>query len=239
MFGAAQTQIGIANRILGALPHVELARLLPFLEEVDLQKGEIVYLSGDNIQYAYFPEDGLLSLLSTTETGSTVEVAMVGREGVVGLPVILRNQMIPYEVKVQFTTKALKIRAKELREEFDKGQALHELVLRYLNTLIVQISQSSICNRFHLRDQAFRRWLLTVQDRVNCDSLNLTQETISNALGIPRTAITKAAAAMQRDGLIRYHRGEIIILDRARLEAESCECYRIIRDELRHFVSSP
>jgi|SRR5215216_614669 len=235
MLGASR-QLGIRNRILDALPHDELARLLPFLEEVELRKNEIVYLTGDNIQHAYFPENGLLSLLSTTETGSTVEVAMVGSEGIVGLPVILRNHRIPYEVTVQFTTKALKIRAKELREEFDKGQALHELVLRYLNTLIAQISQTAICHRFHLRDQALKRWLLTVQDRVNSNTLNLTQEIVSTALGIPRTAVTKVAATMQRDGLIRYSRGKIIILDRAQLEAESCECYRIIRDELRRFV---
>jgi len=109
--------------------------------------------------------------------------------------------------------------------------------LRYLSVLIAQISQGAICNRFHFREQTIRRWLLTVRDRVNSDNLNLTQETISNALGIPRTAVTKAAAAMQRDGLIRYSRGKIIILDRPRLEAESCECYHIIRDQFRHFLN--
>jgi len=221
---------------LGPLPQEEFARLVPYLESVELKKGEIVYLTGDDIEYAYFPEDGLLSLVSITETGSPMEVAMVGNEGAVGLPVILSDHM-PYEVTVQFTTKALKISAKELREEFDKGQALHEFVLRYLTVLVAQILQGSICNRFHFREQALRRWLLTVQDRVNSNSLNLTQEIISNALGIPRTAVTRAAAAMQRDGLIRYHRGKIIILDRARLEADSCECYRIIRDQLRHFLN--
>jgi CRP-like cAMP-binding protein len=225
------------NRILGALPHEELARILPHLEEVDLEQATIVYLSGDDIQYAYFPENGLLSLLSTTETGSTIEVAMVGSEGVVGLPVILRNHMIPYEVTVQFTTKAVKIKAQKLREEFDKGQALHELVLRYVDVLIAQISQSSICNRFHTLDAALSHWLLTVQDRVNSDSLNLTQEIISNTLGVPRTAITMAAGNMQKAGLIRYSRGKIFILDRARLEANSCECYRIISDQLRHFLN--
>jgi len=233
----ASRQLSTGNRILDALPHEEFARLLPFPEKVDLQKGEIVYLTGDDIKYAYFPENGLLSLVSITETGSPMEVAMVGNEGGVGLPVILRDHMIPYEVTAQFTTKALKIRVQALQEEFDKGQILHEFVLRYLSVLIAQISQGSICNRFHSREQAFRRWLLTVRDRVNSDSLNLTQEIISNALGIPRTAVTKAAATMQRDGLIRYSRGKIIILDRARLEAESCECYRIIRDQLRHFLN--
>ena len=233
---ASSRQLSTGNRILGSLPQEEFARLVPYLEPIELKKGEIVYLTGDDIEYAYFPEDGLLSLVSTTETGSPMEVAMVGNEGGVGLPVILTDHM-PYEVTVQVTTKALKIRAKELREEFDKGQALHEFVLRYLTVLVAQILQGSICNRFHFREQALRRWLLTVQDRVNSNSLNLTQEIISNALGIPRTAVTKAAATMQRDGLIRYHRGKIIILDRARLEADSCECYRIIRDQLRHFLN--
>jgi len=221
---------------LGSLPQEEFARLVPYLEPIELKKGEIVYLTGDDIEYAYFPEDGLLSLVSTTETGSPMEVAMVGNEGGVGLPVILTDHM-PYEVTVQVTTKALKIRAKELREEFDKGQALHEFMLRYLSVLIAQVSQGSICNRFHFREQALRRWLLTVQDRVNSNSLNLTQEIISNALGIPRTAVTKAAATMQRDGLIRYSRGKIIILERAKLETDSCECYHIIRDQLRHFLN--
>ena len=221
---------------MGSLPQQEFARLVPYLEYVELKKGEIVCLPGDDIEYAYFPENGLLSLVSITETGSPMEVAMVGNEGGVGLPVILSDRM-PYEVTVQFTTKALKIRAKALREEFDKGQALNDLVLRYLSVFIAEISQGSICNRFHCREQAFTRWLLTVQDRVNSNSLNLTQEIISNALGIPRTAVTKAAATMQRDGLIRYHRGEITILNRARLEADSCECYRIIRDQLRRFLN--
>jgi CRP-like cAMP-binding protein len=233
---ATSLQLSTGNRILDALPHEELARLLPFLEKVELKKGEIVYVTGDEIKYAYFPENGLLSLVSITETGSPMEVAMVGNEGGVGLPVILRDRVIPYDVTAQFTTRALKIKAKVLQEEFDKGQALYQFLLRYLSVLIAQISQGSVCNRFHFREQALRRWLLTVQDRVNSDSLDLTQENISNALGIPRTAVTKAAATMQRDGLIRYSRGRIIIVERSRLEADSCECYHIIRDQLRHFL---
>ena len=146
---ASSMQLSMGNRILDALPHEELARLLPFLEKVDLKKGEIVYLTGDDIKYAYFPENGLLSLVSITETGSPMEVAMVGNEGGVGLPLILRDHMIPYDVTAQFTTIALKIKAKALQEEFDRGQTLHEFVLRYFSVLIAQISQGAICNRFH------------------------------------------------------------------------------------------
>jgi len=232
---AASTHLDVRNRILSALPHEEFARLVPYLEQVNLEKGEIVYLTGDNIEHTYFPENGLLSLLFTTETGSTVEIASVGSEGVVGLPVILRNHMVPYDVTVQFTTEAYKIRAKQLQEEFDKGKALHEFVLRYLNLLIAQISQASICNRFHTLDEALCRFLLTVRDRINSDNLNMTHETISHSLGVPRTAVTAAAGELQREGIIRYMRGKISILDRARLEEKSCECYRITRDQLCQF----
>ena len=233
---AVSRGFAIHNRILGALPYEEFMRLQPHLKTVDLEKGEIVYLTGDDIRYVYFPNSGLLSLLSTTETGATCEVAMVGNEGVVGLPVVLRNNMIPYEVTVQFATEAFKISAEALQAEFDKGETLYDLVLRYLNVLIVQISQSSICHRFHTFDKMFCEWLLLVKDRVNSDYLNLTHETISRTLGVPRTAVTAVAGALQKAGIIRYSRGKILILDRVRLEASSCECYRIIRDELGQFL---
>lgn len=232
---AVSKQFARRNRILAALPDAEFVRLLPHLESVHLEKGEIVYLTGDEIQHAYFLDSGLLSFLSTTETGSTIEVAMVGNEGIVGLPVILRNPITPYEVIVRFASEAFKLKAEALLEEFNRGETLHEWILRYLNVLMVQTAQSSICNRFHTFEQTLSRWLLTVHDRVNSDSLNLTHETISNALGVPRTAVTMAAGSLQRAGIIRYSRGKISILDHGRLEANSCECYRIITNELRNF----
>jgi CRP-like cAMP-binding protein len=226
----------VRNRILAALPAEEFGRIAPHLEPVRLQKDQMIYLTGDNIEYVYLPEDGLLFLLSITETGSTIEVAMVGKEGVVGLPVILKNKVIPYEVGVRFPTEAFRIRAELFKEEFDKGKSLHEFVLRYLNFLITQISQSSICNRFHSLEETLSRWLLTVHDHVNTDTLQLTQQVISDALGVPRTGVTVAAGSLQRAGAIRYSRGKIVILDRSVLESNSCECYRIIREELRHFL---
>ncbi len=229
---ASSTQLSTGNKILDALPHDEIERLVPFLERVTLQKGEIVYLTGDPIQYIYFPEKGLLSLVSITETGSPLEVMMVGSEGGVGIPVILKNYTIPFDCIVQFTTVAYRIKAATLQKEFDRGQALNEFVLRYLNVLIGQITQSYICTRYHNLDEALKRWLLTVQDRVKSDILELTHEKMAEALGVPRTAITRAAGDMQRKNLIRYSRGNIFVLDRPRLEAGSCECYRIIRDQL-------
>jgi CRP-like cAMP-binding protein len=233
---AVSRQSARQNSILTFLPHEEFSRLLPHLEIVHLEKGEVIYLTGDSICYAYFPNSGLLSLLSSTESGSTIEVAMVGNEGVVGFSTILKNRVIPYEVAVQLTTEAFRIRAEILQEEFSKGETLQELMLRYLNVLIAQISQVSICNRFHTLEAALSRWLLVVQDRVNLESLDLTQESISHALGVPRTGVTMAAGALQRAGLIRYSRGKIVILNRRGLEDNSCECYRIIRNEFHHFL---
>ena len=236
MLGVSK-QVAVGNRILAALPREEFARLAPHLTTVSLERDEVVYITGDQIRYGYFPVSGLMSLLSTTETGSTVEVAMVGTEGIVGLPVILKNRMIPYEVTVQTQTEAYRIKAEDLQEEFDKGQTLHELILRYVNVLIAEISQSALCHRFHTVEKALGRWLLMVQDRLNADILNLTQEIISNSLGVPRTGVTMAAGALQKKGLIRYSRGKIVIVDRARLVANSCECFRIIHDELSHFLT--
>jgi len=232
---AVRRQVDIGNKILAALPRQEFERILEHLESVHLERGEVVYYAGDTIRYAYFPVQGLLSLVSITETGSTVELAMVGNEGIVGLTVINKTGIIPYDVTAQIATAALRIRVDVLQEEFDKGEGLHDLMLGYVSMLMTQISQSSICHRFHILEGALSGWLLVVQDRVNSDTLNLTQELISNALGVPRTGVTVAAGSLQRAGLIRYSRGKIVILDRARLEANSCECYRVIRDELKHF----
>lgn len=234
---AASTQVAIGNRILAALPAEQFARLQPHLSTVRLERDEVLYITGDEIRHVYFPISGLVSLLSTTETGSTVAVAMVGNEGIIGLPVILKNKMIPYEVTVQTETVAYRMKAEELQQEFNRCEALHELILRYLNVLIAEISQSALCHRFHTVEEALGRWLLMAQHRLNTDSLNLTQEIISHALGVPRTGVTMAAGALQRAGLIRYSRGKIVIVDRARLEANSCECFRIIHDELSHFLT--
>ena len=190
----------------------------------------------DCLHDAYFPAAGLFSLLSVTESGLTVEIAMVGSEGMVGLPVILKNGTTPYEVTVQIATDAFRIRAEALEEEFHKGKTLQELVLRYFSLLMAQVSQLTLCNRFHTIELALSRWLLTAQDRVNSDSLNLTQSIISQALGVPRTGVTMAAGALQKAGMIRYSRGNIVILDRLKLEANSCECYRIISDQVNHFI---
>ena len=232
---AVQWQLDIGNKILGALPQSEFRRLVEHLERVQLEKGQVVYVTGDTIRYSYFPINGLLSLVSTTETGGSMELAMVGNEGIVGLSMINKTGFIPCDVTVPVATEAWKIKAQVLEKEFDRGEGLHDLVLAYLNLLLGQIWQSSICYRFHKLEAALSSWLLVIQERVNSDTLDLTQELISNALGVPRTGITAAAGSLQRAGLIRYSRGRIVILDRAQLEANSCECYRIIHDRIKQF----
>lgn len=235
---AVSKQVDIGNRILAALPHTELERLSEHCEKVHLEKGQIVYAAGDTVRHAYFPVKGLLSLVSTTEIGDSVEVAMVGAEGMVGHAATNKMGIMPYEVVVRIATDSLRIKTPILQEEFHRGQQLQELMLGYVSGLIVQISQSSICRRFHTLEEALSRWLLAVHDRVNSDTLNLTQEVIANALGVSRTGVTVAAGSLQRAGLIRYSRGKIVIIDRAGLEAKSCECYRMIRDGVNTFQST-
>lgn len=234
---ATPAQLEIGNRILASLPHHEYSRIQPHIENVYLEKGKLVYMTGDQIKYLYFPKNGLLSVLSATETGSTAEIAMVGSEGAVGLPVILKKREISYEVTVQIPVNADRIKAEILKQEFDRGERLQEYMLKYTHVLIAQIAQLSICNRFHRIEKALGRWLLLARDHVNANTLDLTHENISNALGVPRTAVTMAARTLQNDGLIRYSRGHIEILDHAGLEARSCECYRILHDELQQFLN--
>jgi CRP-like cAMP-binding protein len=153
----------------------------------------------------------------------------------VGLAMIDKSRTISYDVNVPVATDAWRIKVEVLQEEFDRREGLHDLMLSYVNMLLTQISQSSVCHRFHSLEEALSNWLLVVRVRVNSNTLNLTQELISNALGVPRTGITMAAGSLQRAGLIRYSRGKIVILDPAKLEDKACECYRIIRDNINQF----
>jgi len=229
--------VATGNKILTALPQKEHTNVRRHLEDVYFERGEVVYTIGDRIQYAYFPVQGLFSLISNTEDGETAEIAMIGKEGIVGHPVILKNGMTsPYEVSVQASTYASRIRAEVLEEEFRKGGVLQELVLRYIYVLMAQVSQLLMCNRFHVLEKALIRWLLMTQDLGNLQSLHLTHESISQALGVPRTGVTTAAGSLQKAGLIRYSRGKIVILDRTGLEANSCGCYRIIHNETQQFL---
>jgi CRP-like cAMP-binding protein len=226
------------NQLLLALPRADYARILDGFEQVELIPGRVLYEVTDTIRHAYFPLSGMISLLASTENGSTIEIAMVGKEGMVGLPMVLGTYKTPYRITVQVRGRALKIRSNPLRAEFDRCGRLHDILLRYTSTVLTQISQSAVCNHFHTAEQRLCRWLLVTQDRTHLNEFNLTQEVISHMIGIPRTHVTKCALSLQERGLIRYSRGRIAIINLRGLEAASCECFRTVKEEIDSFLAA-
>jgi len=226
-----------SNRLLVALPDEDYRRLLPNLEFVPLARGEILHNSGDEMTYLYFPTTSIVSLLYTTENGATAEMGIVGRCGVVGTALFMGSRTTPARAVAQVAGDAFRIKAKPLREEFARGGALQHLLLRYTQSLITQISQIAVCNRFHTFDKRLCRWLLFSHDRLMTDEMRLSQENISQLLSVRREAVTVAAGRLQDAGLISYVRGHIHVLDRKGLETSSCECYRVVTDEYERLVT--
>jgi CRP-like cAMP-binding protein len=221
----------VRNRILAGLSRKEYARILPDLARVTLNSGQVLYEPGGVMPLAYFLETAIVSILSLAEDGTSIEVSVVGDEGVIGIPIVLRSRGLPYKIVVQESGIAWRMKADALRKEFDRCGPLHKLVLHYVHTLIVVLSQSGACNRFHTIRQRFCRWLLTSEDRARSSEIQSTQELLSQMLGINRGSASQAASALQRAGLISYRRGRITILDRSGLEAAACECYRLVKGE--------
>jgi CRP-like cAMP-binding protein len=222
----------IHNHILCSLPATQYQRLLPQLEPVELPLGKILYEPYEPIQHVYFPNEGVISVVSMLESGVSIEVGVVGSEGMLGIPVVLGTMdEANRRSLVQIAGRGLRMRAETLRQEFKRGGRLHDLLLRYTHAFITQISQTAACNRIHHIDERLARWLLACRDRVRSDRLNLTQEFIAEMLGTRRAGVTVAAGRLQEQGVISYSRGKILILNRRRLEDFSCECYRIVRRE--------
>ncbi len=224
--------IPIINRLLASLPSEELQRLAPSLEPVSLARGEMLYQFGERTRYVYFlNKNTLVSLLSTVEDGTSVEVGVVGSEGIVGLHAFLMTDTTLHRAVVQVAGGAMKMRADMLQQEFNRGGTLQNLLLRYTHALVAQLSQTAACNHLHSVEERFARWLLTIHDRVISKDLPLTQELISRRLGAHRSSIGEAAALLHREGLIRYSRGKLTILDCRRLKSVACECYGVINEE--------
>lgn len=226
------------NRLLALLPPGEYERLRPHLELVGLSKRTILHNVGDRMQDAYFLLNGIVSLLAGTARGETVGVAVVGSEGIIGLPIVLDTDTAPCEAMVLVPGSAWRIRADILRTEFRRGAVLHALLLQYTCSLLAQCAQSAVCHRFHTSSQRLSRWLLTARDRVDSDSLELTQDALAYVLGIQRTYVNAAALELQNADLIRYRHGKITILDCERLERAACECYSIVRDKTSQFPAA-
>jgi CRP-like cAMP-binding protein len=228
-------EILLENRILGGLSRKEYARIAPDLQHVTLKARQVLYEPGGLMHWAYFLDTASVSILSQAEDGTSIEVSLVGSEGVIGIPIVLRAFRLPYRVVVQGPGTAWRMKADVLRKEFDRCDRFHELLLHYVHALLVQLAQSSACNQFHTTRQRLCRWLLASQDLLGSSELRSTQEVLSQMLGVNRGSANQAAGSLQRAGLIRYHRGNITILNRPGLETAACECYRIIRTEADRF----
>jgi len=221
--------VPLGNAILAALLATEYKRLLPRLEHVTLKRGEIVYRADQEIEAVYFPEQAVVAMVDTTHDGRTVEVGVIGREGIVGINIFLGGVVTPDKAIVQLQGGAMRMKAKDLRKEVRFGSPLQRLLLGYTRTFLAVISQSVACSEHHSVDQRLARWLLTMSDYAGSGEFLMVHESIAAMLGVRRVSITEAASRLQAAALISYRRGRISVLDQPGLEKRSCECYRFIR----------
>jgi CRP-like cAMP-binding protein len=223
--------------LLDSLPAAVRDGLLPALEPVTLGLGDVIYEPGRPMSHIYFPTTAIVSLIYTMEEGATAEMGLVGNEGVAGIALFMGGDTTPNQAVVQVAGGALKMRATALLDEFRRGGPFQLMLLRYTQALITQISQTAVCNRLHPIDKRLCRWLLLARDRLPSDEFHMTQDFIAHMLGVRREGVTAAAHQLQAAGLIRYSRGHITILDRQRLEAASCECYRVVKNEFDRLLT--
>ncbi len=224
------------NHLFNALPLSDFERIKPKLETVTLNMGDVLYESGDQMRHAYFPTTAIISLLYVLEDGSSVEIAVVGNEGMLGIALFMGGHTTPSRAIVRCKGQALRLKADNLLEEFQLGGQTQSLLLRYTQALITQMTQTGVCNRHHSVEQQLCRWLLLSLDRLPGNSLDMTQDLIASMLGVRREGVTEAAGRLQRDGLIQYSRGHIEVLDRPRLEQNVCECYKVVKTEFERLL---
>ncbi len=227
------------NRLLAALPPESFDRLFPELRQVDMPLGKVIYEAGAALDHVYFPVPGcIISLLYVMADGSSAEIAVVGDEGMVGVALFMSDGTTPSRAIVQSAGQAYRLRGKTLLGEFERHSGLQILLLRYTQALMTQMAQTAVCNRHHSVDQQLCRWLLLSLDRLSTRELTMTQELIANMLGVRREGVTEAAGKLQSQGLIRYSRGRITVLDRPGLEARVCECYAVVNEEYNRLLPS-
>ncbi len=224
------------NHLLAELPDEEFERILPHLIPTSLTLGQVLYESGDRLDYVYFPTTAIVSLLYIMENGSTAEIGVVGNDGILGIALFMGGDTTPNRAVIQSAGEAFKMIAKDLMNEFSLGGKLHNLLLRYTQALITQISQTAVCNRLHTVEQQLCRWLLLSHDRLDSDKLVMTHDLISNMIGVRREGITLAAQKLSARKLIKNVRGTITIIDRPGLERAVCECYKVVNDEYNRLL---
>jgi CRP-like cAMP-binding protein len=219
------------NRLLAALPPRDYSALQPFLEPVRMPLGAVMYESGGRQDHVWFPTSSIVSALYVLANGASAEIAVTGNEGLVGITIFMGGDSTPRRAVVQSAGHGYRIGAAVLKKEFQRGGALQHLLLRYTQALITQMTQTVVCNRHHSVDQQLCRWLLLSLDRLRASELVMTQELIANMLGVRREGVTEAAGKLQADGLIKYSRGHINVIDREGLESRVCECYAVVKKE--------
>jgi CRP-like cAMP-binding protein len=219
------------NRILHALPAAERERLYSHLQLVPMALGEVIYESGARLRHIYFPTDSIISLLYVLKDGESAEIAVVGNEGAVGVSLFMGGETTPSRAVVQSAGHAYRLSGARLKQEFERHGQMLTVLLRYTQSLITQMAQTAVCNRHHALEQQLCRWLLLSLDRLESNELTMTQELIANMLGVRREGVTEAAGRLQKQGVIRYARGKITVLDRPKLEKLSCECYAVVKKE--------
>lgn len=226
------------NHLLAALSDAELARLSPHLQLVDMPLGEVLYESGGQLDYVYFPINSIVSLLYVMQDGDSAEIAVVGNEGILGISLFMGGDTTPSRAVVQSAGIGYRLASRKLKDEFNRAGPMMHLLLRYTQALITQMSQTAVCNRHHTVDQQLCRWLLLSMDRLDGDELVMTQELIANMLGVRREGVTEAAGKLRKAGIINYSRGHITVLDRPLLERRVCECYGVVKKEFDRLLAS-
>lgn len=226
------------NHLLAALPATVLRRLDRFLEFVPMPLGTVMYESGAQMLDVYFPTTSIVSMVYVMEDGRSAEIALVGNEGILGVALFMGGKTMPNRAIVQSAGHAYRLKGHLLQKEFGRLGPLQHLLLRYTQALLTQMAQTAVCNRHHTVDQQLCRWLLLSLDRLPTNRLSMTHELIANMLGVRRMGVTEAAGKLQTAGLIKYARGRITVLDRKRLEAQSCECYGVVKNEYDRLLSA-
>ena len=220
-----------ANRLLGLLPPKDYQRLRPHLQRIPLTYRQSLYRAERPIEFVYFIESGVGSLVNTMRNGEAAEVGTIGNEGVVGLPIVLGADRAPTSVYVQVPGAGLRMNATLFKKELARSATMQAVMLLYAHAFFDQVAQSAACNHFHSLQQRCCRWLLMTHDRMHSNEFLLTQEFLAMMLGVQRTGVTAAASALQRADLIRYKRGNVTIIDRRGLLRRSCECYGVSKKE--------
>ena len=225
------TDPALQNHLIAALPEAEYLRLRDKFELVSLKLGQVIYESGDRLNHLYFPTTSIISMLYIMENGGTAEIGIAGNNGLIGYAIFMGGETTSSRAIVQIAGDAVRMKAADAKKAFAIGGRFQDLLLRYTQSLITQISQTAVCNRLHSVEQQLCRWLLINHDQLVSNKLVMTQELIANMLGVRREGVSVAATHLQKRGVIKYSRGTISILDRKKLETEACECYQVVMDE--------